>query len=307
MVAAINHITFDCNNPELLGLFWAEVLGLTSHVDNEPGDPEWFLYDPSGRRPNMLFIKVPEGRTVKNRLHLDLQPQMNGRDAEVKLLELKGATLVGDHRRGDGTGWVTMADPEGNEFCVERSLSERAHGEHRPVAPSGPERPWPAVYAADEKTMLTGLLDWYRDGVVSKLQGLDDSKRAQSSAVGSNTTLNGLVKHLALVEDSWFSDRMTGVNPEPWASAPWSDDADWEFTSAKSEPSEYVVALYESAIARSRAIMNNLELDAPAVNVPPGRSPFTLRYAVMHLLEETARHLGHLDILREIADGTTGE
>ena len=74
MVAAINHITFDCANPEVLGLFWADVLGLVSHVDNESGDPEWYVYDPSGRVPSMLFIAVPEAKRGKNRIHLDLQP-----------------------------------------------------------------------------------------------------------------------------------------------------------------------------------------------------------------------------------------
>ncbi len=68
---------------------------------------------------------MPEGKVVKNRIHLDLQPDTT-RDAEVaRLLDL-GATLVGDHRRPDGTGWVTLADPAGNEFCVERSTAERA-------------------------------------------------------------------------------------------------------------------------------------------------------------------------------------
>lgn len=306
MVASINHITFDCHDPQLLGLFWSEALGLTSHVENEPGDPEWFVYDPSGRLPSMLFIRVPDAKAVKNRVHLDLQPMLNGRDVEVEALLAKGATIFEDHRRPDGTGWVTLADPEGNEFCVERSASERKYGEHRPVDATA-ERPWPQVHRADEKTMLTGLLDFYRDGVVAKLQGIEDPTRAQVSAVRSNTTMNGLVKHLAVVEDSWFSDRMTGVYPEPWASAPWDEDLDWEFTTAKSESPESVVALYEAAIARSRAITASLDLDTPAVKVPEGRPPHTLRYALMHLLEETARHLGHLDILRELADGATGE
>jgi predicted enzyme related to lactoylglutathione lyase len=70
-------------------------------------------------------LSVPEGKTVKNRVHLDLIPTARGRDEEVSRLLAIGATLVGDHRRADGSGWVTMADPEGNEFCVERSAQER--------------------------------------------------------------------------------------------------------------------------------------------------------------------------------------
>jgi hypothetical protein len=68
---------------------------------------------------------VPEGKMVKNRMHLDLLPTARTRDEEVQRLLGIGATLVEDHRKADGAGWVTLADPEGNEFCVERSLRER--------------------------------------------------------------------------------------------------------------------------------------------------------------------------------------
>ena len=73
----------------------------------------------------LLFIPVPEVKTVKNRVHLDLTPTGRSRDEEVARLLTVGASLVGDHRKPDGTGWVTMADLEGNEFCVERSAQER--------------------------------------------------------------------------------------------------------------------------------------------------------------------------------------
>jgi predicted enzyme related to lactoylglutathione lyase len=68
---------------------------------------------------------VPEGKIAKNRMHLDLIPTTRSRDEEVERLLGIGATLVEDHRKPDGTGWVTLADPEGNEFCVERSAAER--------------------------------------------------------------------------------------------------------------------------------------------------------------------------------------
>lgn len=73
----------------------------------------------------LLFIRVDEGKAVKNRVHLDLQPRDRTRDEEVDRLLSLGATLQADHRRPDGTGWVTLHDPEGNEFCVERSAAER--------------------------------------------------------------------------------------------------------------------------------------------------------------------------------------
>jgi Glyoxalase-like domain len=68
---------------------------------------------------------VPEGKVVKNRVHLDLLPTNRSRNEEVERLLGIGATLVEDHRKADGAGWVTLADPEGNEFCLERSLPER--------------------------------------------------------------------------------------------------------------------------------------------------------------------------------------
>ena len=94
--------------------------------------------------------------------------------------------------------------------------------------------------------------------------------------------------------------------PEPWASAPWDDDRDWEFHSANEEPLADVVARYEAACARSRAAMRGHTLDDAAVAASPGPE-FNLRFAVLHLIDETARHLGHLDIIRELLDGTTGE
>jgi predicted enzyme related to lactoylglutathione lyase len=124
MVAYIHNITFDCADPYELGLFWSKVLDRPLHDDDKPGDPEAVLA--AAGRPTVLFIGVPEGKTVKNRVHLDLQPADRSRDEEVERLLGLGATLVGDHRRPDGSGWVTLADPEGNEFCVERSAAERA-------------------------------------------------------------------------------------------------------------------------------------------------------------------------------------
>ncbi len=77
---------------------------------------------------NLLFIRVPEAKVVKNRVHLDVRPDEGTRDEEVERLLALGATVLADRRRPDGTGWVVLADPEGNEFCVERSAAERAAG-----------------------------------------------------------------------------------------------------------------------------------------------------------------------------------
>jgi hypothetical protein len=73
----------------------------------------------------LLFIPVPEGKTAKNRVHLDLNSTGLTRDEEVERALGLGATVHEDHRKPDGTGWVTLKDPEGNEFCIVRSAAER--------------------------------------------------------------------------------------------------------------------------------------------------------------------------------------
>jgi predicted enzyme related to lactoylglutathione lyase len=115
-------MTIDSSDAYALATFWAAVLDSKVSDEDSPGDEEALVETPGA---GILFVTVPEGKSVKNRVHLDLQPQDRTRDEEVERLTALGATLVGDHRRPDGTGWVTLADPEGNEFCVERSASER--------------------------------------------------------------------------------------------------------------------------------------------------------------------------------------
>ena len=90
---------------------------------NEPGDEECMIFSADGRT-RLLFIEVPEAKQGKNRLHFDLRPNDVKRDDEVARLLSLGATEVADHHQPDGSGWVTLADPEGNEFCVLRGDSE---------------------------------------------------------------------------------------------------------------------------------------------------------------------------------------
>jgi len=167
------------------------------------------------------------------------------------------------------------------------------------------ERAMPPLGTAGEADLLSGVLDWYREGVLAKVEGVSPTNAA-ARPLRSATTIAGLVKHLALVEDSWFTDRFAGATePEPWASAPWDDDRDWEFTTGATDALAEVVGLYRAACDRSRAVVAGRSLDDTAAR--GGSHPFTLRFALVHLIEETARHLGHLDILRELLDGTTGE
>lgn len=116
----IRHITFDCTgDPYDLALFWSEMLGNPLADDDKPGDPEALIEGPAGG-PGLLFVRVEEGKTAKNRLHFDLRPTGRTRAEEVARALALGARQLADHTRPDGGGWVTMADPEGNEFCIER-------------------------------------------------------------------------------------------------------------------------------------------------------------------------------------------
>ncbi|WP_369274349.1 VOC family protein [Streptomyces sp. R11] len=127
MTSRIRHVTIDSADAYALAGFWSQVLGLPVHEDDEPGNAE-VLIEGAG----LLFVTVPERKTLKNRIHVDLQPQDRTRDEEVERLLALGATLVDDRRTPDGKGWAVLADPEGNEFCVERGAAERA-GEARAV------------------------------------------------------------------------------------------------------------------------------------------------------------------------------
>ena len=120
MNPTIRHITFDCTgDPYDLAQFWGALLGRPLADDDKPGDPEAFVADPDGG-PGLLFVRVEEGKTAKNRIHFDLQPKGRTRAEEVERAIALGARQLADHTRPDGKGWITMTDPEGNEFCVER-------------------------------------------------------------------------------------------------------------------------------------------------------------------------------------------
>ena len=127
MTSFVSHTTVDCAHAYELSEWWKRLLG---YVDvegdpNLPGHEECMILDP-GSGHHILFIEVPETKAVKNRLHFDLRPRTGSRDEEVERVRALGATEVADHRgeHGPGTGWVVLADPEGNEFCILRSQAE---------------------------------------------------------------------------------------------------------------------------------------------------------------------------------------
>jgi hypothetical protein len=125
MSATIANICFDAHDPYAQSTWWNQVLrDFTQGEQEAPGDEECGLEGADGQA--VLFLEVPEDKTVKNRLHLCLVSTEGGRDAEVtRLLEL-GATIHDDRRTPNGKGWVVLQDPEGNEFCILRGDAERA-------------------------------------------------------------------------------------------------------------------------------------------------------------------------------------
>jgi hypothetical protein len=175
------------------------------------------------------------------------------------------------------------------------------------VAQAGDHRPEPAL-DADERAMLTGFLDFQRATALWKCAGLSAEQMA-TRLPPSSLTIAGLIHHLALDEDSWFSERFAGVPIEPWSSVDFDADPEWEFRTALEATPEELLARYRAACDRSRAVVAAAaSLDQPSV-VPDRREqrPFSLRWILVHMIEETARHNGHLDLLREHVDGLTGE
>ena len=127
MTSYVSHTSVDCGDAYALAIFWKRVLGYTELPDEplRPDEDECLIVDPETGH-QILFIEVPEPKSVKNRIHFDLRPREGTRDAELERLLEIGATQVADHRGqyGPGTGWVILADPEGNEFCILRSEAE---------------------------------------------------------------------------------------------------------------------------------------------------------------------------------------
>jgi Protein of unknown function (DUF664) len=152
-----------------------------------------------------------------------------------------------------------------------------------------------------EKETLVAFLDNNRAVVVWKLEGLteDDARRPM---VDSGTSLLGIVKHLAWVERWWFEHNFAGKDVDfPWT----DDDPDADFRIEAEEKIADIIALYEAAVKESNAIIDGADLEDIAV-VKRGGVPRSLRWIVGHMIEETARHAGHADIVRELIDGTTG-
>lgn len=174
----------------------------------------------------------------------------------------------------------------------------------------GQGRPEPPL-AGDEAATLLGFLDYQRATLAWKCSGLD-AAGLRATVAPSLMTLGGLLKHLAYVEEDWFSRWLHGRDRQhPWNTVDWKADPDWEWHSATQDSPEQLRNLWQETVSRSRSLtaeaMADGGLDRLAARTwPDGRAP-SLRWIVVHMIEEYARHNGHADLLRESVDGLTGE
>ena len=160
-----------------------------------------------------------------------------------------------------------------------------------------------------EHAQLRAWLDFHRDTLRSKCEGLSQGELAQTLPP-STLSLGGLMKHMALVEDNWFSVVLLGnEDAAPWQGLDWDADPDWEFRTAADDSPEELHRLFDEAVAASDAILDEVgdDLDRRAVKKSHReRTPFDLRWILVHMIEEYARHTGHADLIREAVDGQTG-
>lgn len=172
-------------------------------------------------------------------------------------------------------------------------------------------RPEPPI-DGDEAATILGFLDYQRATFAWKCAGLDAAGLRATVGV-STMTLGGMLKHLAWVEGHWFSrflhDRELGA---PWDSVDWKADPDWEWHSAASDSPEELRALWSASVAESRSFVGDALAGGGGLGQlarrtwPNGEAP-SLRWIVVHMIEEYARHNGHADLIRESVDGETGE
>jgi hypothetical protein len=172
--------------------------------------------------------------------------------------------------------------------------------------------PWRPPFAGTELEHLTGSLDRLRATIRRKAADLD-SAGLQTRVGAASLTLGGLLKHLAANEDYTFTVNLRGEPfGAPWDGFGWDGSTDWDFTSAAEDTPEQLYALWDGAVARSRArlgaaLADGGGLDQVVHRSGPDGQQFSLRRLVLDLIEEYGRHTGHADLLREAVDGRVGE
>jgi uncharacterized damage-inducible protein DinB len=173
-------------------------------------------------------------------------------------------------------------------------------------------RPEPP-HDAGEAATLTGFLDYQRGTLAWKCRGLSD-EQLRVALPPTTMTLGGMLKHMACVEDGWFTQvAAEQPDPEPWGSVDWKADPDWEWRTAASDSGDELRALWAERVGRSRAVVETLfrpgEDKALSQTHPAwdGQGRVSLRWILTHMIEEYARHNGHADLIRQSLDGEAGE
>ncbi len=175
-------------------------------------------------------------------------------------------------------------------------------------------RPLPPSDAGELET-LVGFLDFHRATLAWRTGGLDDTQLA-TVLPPSAMTLGGLLTHLAYVEDHWFHD-VVAEQPrrEPWSGVDWAVDRDWDWDHAARLGGDGARALWTASVERSREVVAQQLADATTTAEAldrthvawGGRGRASLRWVLVHMVEEYSRHNGHADLLRESIDGQVGE
>jgi uncharacterized damage-inducible protein DinB len=170
-------------------------------------------------------------------------------------------------------------------------------------------RPFPTE-SGDEAATLNGFLDYQRATLKWKVSGLD-AAALRATTAKSTMTLGGLLKHMALVEDHWFSQWLTDTaHGSPFDVVDFDTDPDWEWRTAADDSPEQLLTLWERFVDQSRrnvaAALRQGDMGQLAAHEGHGERP-SLRWIMCHMIEEYARHNGHADLLRESIDGQTGE
>jgi uncharacterized damage-inducible protein DinB len=158
--------------------------------------------------------------------------------------------------------------------------------------------------ATDELTTLTEFLDWYRATVFIKVDGLTEAQARIPSTPPSGLNLLGIVRHMADVERSWFRRRFAGEMIDPIFYTPENPDGDM-FPEATATLADAVAAL-QAEIDIARRIASEATLPQQGLRLIEGH-PVSMRWILVHMIEEYARHCGHMDLIREAIDGVTGD
>jgi uncharacterized damage-inducible protein DinB len=155
----------------------------------------------------------------------------------------------------------------------------------------------------DERSLLLTMLMFTQDVALWKVRGLSEEQaRATPLPTSPLMAPANILNHLRWVERSWIKDDILGVGSNRPGSG---EHPDADFEEGSTLPLDEVIRRYEEGVARTRAFFADADLDAPTALQPPD-VPMTVRWVLLHLIEETARHNGHLDLLREMADGEVG-